>query len=77
MTPADGGAAFPNTGNSNWALEPEAGMSLRDWFAGRFAPVIVAAMAADQYETEGKDPATLAAEHAYRCADAMLAARGR
>jgi len=30
--------AFPNTGNANWGLAADEGMSLRDWFAGQAPP---------------------------------------
>ena len=60
--------AFPGNGRY--------GMTLRDWFAGQTAPIIIAAMAAGDYGTEGGEPAVVAANHAYRMADAMIAARG-
>lgn len=61
----DGGPAFPNTGNSNWDLRPEAGMSLRDWFAGQ---------ALASFNSAYRGPIG-DAERAYHIADAMLAAR--
>lgn len=61
-------AAFPNTGNSTWNLEPEAGMSLRDWFAGQ------ALAGSDFMECVGWTHIDLA-KYAYSLADAMLEAR--
>lgn len=72
-----GGPAFPNAGNSNWNLIPDAGMSLRDWFAGRAMQALAGDMAgviavADEH---GVNPTVLMARLAYGAADAMLAAR--
>ena len=68
----DGGPAFPcacdgfnNEGNP--VLQPFAGMSLRDWFAGQALKVAVG---------NGFDEATIAAA-CYRLADAMLAEGAR
>lgn len=67
----DGGPAFPvppnetEQQNMGWERCPT-GMSVRDWFAGQ----ALVALAENETITH-KD----AAEHAYRYADAMLAAR--
>lgn len=67
----DGGAAFPGAGN--------AGMSLRDYFAGQ----VIAGMMAnherlmiivEEFDTQ-EDAEKKIAEAAYKTADAMLAAR--
>lgn len=58
---SDGGQAFPTYST----LSPLQGMSLRDWFAGQ-----AIAGLASHYE-----PPELAAEIAFKVADAMLAAR--
>lgn len=60
--------AFPNIGNSTWNLQPAEGMSLRDWFAGQ------AMASTDTFQLEGWSLSEIA-EHYYRLADAMLAAR--
>lgn len=55
------------------AYEPDPGMSLRDWFAGQFAPV----MQANNYSNHPADRLTAAgiARASYAMADAMLAER--
>lgn len=73
MTKIDGGAAFPrpygNNGEPNhnyrFANDPQAGMSLRDWFA---------AQALSTLGRLSSSPSDIA-RNAYRIADAMLAAR--
>ena len=63
--PNDGGPAFPradDVANSN------AGMSLRDWFAGQ---ALAGILAKGDYYTED------AAKSAYFAADSMIAARGQ
>lgn len=72
-----GGPAFPNTGNSTWNLPPNAGMTLRDFFAGKAMQALASDMAgvvatADEH---GVNPTVLMARLAYGVADAMLAAR--
>ncbi|MEY9098853.1 hypothetical protein ABIA24_001762 [Sinorhizobium fredii] len=72
-----GGPAFPRPAGTNGAPHPsdrwennaQGGMSLRDWFAGQ---ALAGYLAADQLNHVGAD---LAAECAYRYADAMLAER--
>lgn len=66
QTPDDGGPAFPEPGlsglpNGEWIYR-RAGMSLRDWFAGQALS-----------QTIGSEEHR--ADHAYRIADAMIAAR--
>lgn len=64
----DGGPAFPT--------EFYSGMSLRDWFAGQALPQVMAIYDAANGHTIGADhfPRNCTA-HAYKMADAMLAAR--
>ena len=70
--PQDGGAAFAHSGtdgpNGYPGTPPQAGMSLRDYFAGQ------AIAWAGMKEWASYDEKH-AAERAYRMADAMLAAR--
>lgn len=65
----DGGPAFPHDnqelGGGHRTAQP--GMSLRDWFAGQ----ALVGLLHPGYETDSMN----APEHAYRLADAMLAAR--
>ena len=58
--------AFPNTGNSNWNLTPDPGMTLRDYFAGKALEAICPGW---------NQPAKEVASRAYAIADAMLTAR--
>lgn len=69
----NGGAAFPANPN-NAHCEP--GMSLRDYFAAKALPAIIAAYIEANGRCIGTDhfPGNTTA-HAYRVADAMLAAR--
>ena len=60
--------AFPNTGNSNWGMDPSLGMTLRDWFAGQ---VLASASALPL----GAGDCAHRAKVAYDQADAMLAVR--
>lgn len=70
MSKPENPSAFPNTGNSVWNLTPEAGMTLRDWFAGQ----ALIALADRRHDA----PRLLSvAEKAYVYADAMLAERAR
>ena len=65
----DGGPAFPSG--------IEAGMALRDYFAGQALPVILAPILASAFsdEEEARKGTTTVARAAYEMADAMLAAR--
>lgn len=67
-------SAFPNTGNSNWGMEPTAGMSLRDWFAGQALPAALKIGEADPRLTEHNFE-RIVALMSYGIADAMLSAR--
>ena len=67
--PDDGGPAFPSVGGPEYVKD--AGMSLRDWFAGQ-------ALAGLGTWNPGMYPDLQAkADFAYATADAMLKARGR
>lgn len=66
--------AFPNTGNSTWRMEPEYGMTLRDWFAGQAVNGFCSM--SDTTGTWSWLPRD-AAEEAYKLADAMLAERAK
>lgn len=80
-TPAEQGlkakeAAFPNTGNSNWEMNPAPGMSLRDWFAGQALSGLTSNTKwLETVNLKTDLPCTIAANAAYEFADAMLAAR--
>lgn len=68
MTPADGGAAFPQSEDSVYIAD-RSGMSLRDWFAGQ----ALAGLAASPMDM----PAEAYGLTAYAIADAMLAERAK
>jgi hypothetical protein len=66
-----GDPAFPGNGSREWQFE-HSGMWLRDWFAGQALAGILASEPEDvAYATN------VAAERAYRFADAMLAERSK
>ena len=67
----DGGAAFPNTGNSTWDMNTDPGMSLRDWFAGQALAGMLSAVPSDAPRIDVQHFAGLA----YAAADALLSAR--
>lgn len=67
--------AFPNTGNPTWGMEPDYGMSLRDWFAGQ--ALIGACMEVAREEHSLADLRMAMARSAYQVADAMLAERAK
>lgn len=80
--------AFPQTGNSTWSLEPSAGMTLRDWFAGQasLAPdsFTIAPPECEDWQDNDKSAAAWSDWHVRRAvawswayADAMLAERER
>lgn len=72
----DGGPAFPATGGRGplGAIQPESGMSLRDWFAGQaIYSVAIASVGLDSGEID--ELARRTAIDAYKFADAMLSAR--
>lgn len=72
----DGGPAFPGGelrfDDGDCKTPYNAGMSLRDWFAGQATIAICALVAANKHDIDG--PESVATD-AYRVADAMLAAR--
>lgn len=58
--------------------DPEAGMTLRDWFASQALPATLTAMANGQHGVQpGKTVMESAAADAYAMADAMLAERAK
>ena len=68
----DGGCAFPyvpHTPNSEYVLEYDPGMSLRDWFAGMAMMGIYANASSRIFKQEE------IASDAYRAADLMLEVR--
>ena len=70
----DGGPAFPMQDAATWQGH---GMTLRDYFAAKALPAIVAAYVEANGRCVGTDHIHYnCAAHAYRMADAMLAARG-
>lgn len=81
----DGGAAFPNSVQPDFQYA-EAGMTLRDWFAGQALVAIIKAEEAVDVDSI-KERARIRqrnhrakfrdAKRAYAIADAMLAARGQ
>ena len=72
MMTIGGGQAFPSTQplGGNGSTVSSAGMSLRDWFAGQ-------ALNGDASRERTHFNYDDIAEHAYRFADAMLAARSK
>lgn len=87
----DGGSAFPRpasignnylTGESGVVVDPQRGMSLRDWFAGQALAGELASQdgRSDAYSGKGTGIVTRDCMHefsvrCYRIADAMLRAR--
>lgn len=72
MSINDGGPAFPN--ESHLYTEQRIGMSLRDYFAAKAMPVIMAELIQCNTEAEAAD---FAAVIAYKMADAMLRERAK
>jgi hypothetical protein len=69
MSAPENPPAFPNTGNPTWGMEPDHGMSLRDYFAGQVAGHLAAKML-------GRDAGLREiAGASYEIADALLAER--
>ena len=66
-----GGAAFPCEGGSDSGLYADAGMTLRDYFAGQ----ALSGLCADPSNHDFYDSHEEAAETCYQIADAMLEAR--
>lgn len=83
MSKNDGGSAFPQSGYGQWAPMP--GMSLRDYFAAKFAASQVMMTSADRdfvnphnrYPENGHTVAEKVAKLSYELADAMLAERAK
>lgn len=77
----DGGQAFPSQqldASGMPQYEAQSGMSLRDYFAAKALPAIVAAYVEANGRCVGTDHIHYnCAAHAYKMADAMLAARGQ
>lgn len=67
-----GGAAFPQSGFGQWA--PEGGATLRDYFAAKALQGLIAGAMSDGSIWD-EESASMASQHAYAVADAMLAAR--
>ncbi len=77
MTSANGGPAFPVPGLQH--DEDFNGMSLRDYFAARALPAVIAAAFIDGVASRsngGDVTESIIAQQSYHFADAMLAARG-
>ena len=70
--------AFPcldDNGNGLYMRDP--GMTLRDYFAGQALPAAIMRNYGNDWGKDGVRHLPLAAEWAYRAADAMLTARSR
>ena len=76
MSAPDGGPAFPVPTD---VYHTNLGMSLRDWFAGQALNGIVQDCMFERLIPDGggKTETDLAAERAYKMADAMLKARSQ
>lgn len=72
----DGGPAFPISVQPDFQYV-EAGMSLRDWFAGQALAGLIASGRSAYDLADSDQQAAYAAFRAYTAADAMLAARER
>lgn len=72
----DGGPAFPISVQPDFQYA-EAGMSLRDWFAGQALAGLIASGRSAYDLADSDQQAAYAAFRAYTAADAMLAARER
>ena len=83
MSRDSGGPAFPLPILGEWGrANSNPGMSLRDWFAGQFAPVMLIDQdqrfaLADMSKEQGIGMGRLIAETAYALADDMLAERSK
>ena len=78
MSEPENPPAFPRTGegfgNPHY---DEAGMSLRDWFAGQVLPFAASRDYRTDWGPAGTGHATQAARFAYQIADAMLTERSK
>jgi hypothetical protein len=77
----DGGAAFPNSVQPDFQYA-EAGMTLRDWFAGQALAGVMASPDGSVFRyvietAKTTSPAPAVAALAYELADAMLAERSK
>lgn len=76
MSAKDGGPAFPTTPKGEIVGGVAGGMSLRDWFAGQALAAVLRLYAENNDCGIGTDHLLRNCPiHAYRIADAMLAAR--
>lgn len=74
---SDGGSAFPIQSGVDGILNPEPGMSLRDWFAGQALAGILAGGFANTIPHDDVNGGGDAAFFAYQYADAMIARRDK
>ena len=65
-----GGPAFPVECNIENGFRDDTGMTLRDWFAGQ---ALMGLMASERATDDAQYQPDVAADRAYRMADAMLA----
>ncbi|MGV2099011.1 hypothetical protein [Rhizobium sp. 21-4511-3d] len=65
-----GGPAFPVECNIVSGYRDDSGMTLRDWFAGK---ALMGLMASERATDDAQYQPDMAADRAYRMADAMLA----
>jgi hypothetical protein len=84
MTTNDGGPAFPRpasigndyvTGESGVVVDPQMGMSLRDWFAGQALGHLLQPVIAAMHQGHPAPSSADVAKICYQLADAMLKAR--
>ena len=77
----NGGPAFPVPGLSNLPngdfIYPEAGMTLRDYFAAHAIPALIANSALNPRAFSCADALKMCASSAYAIADAMLKERAK
>ena len=74
MAKTNGGRAFPRAGvpgnQGMWESSPEDGMTLRQWYAGKVIPTIIARTDTQVHDIDGA--IQRAAKLAFRIADAMI-----
>ncbi len=81
----DGGPAFPRPLVTSeqplhfeeWELAPQAGMTLRDWFAGMAFQGLCSSLANRAVDVSSPFDHAMFAYESYKAADAMLAKRGK
>ena len=71
----DGGPAFPTSHSPNYPQEIGGGLSIRDWFAGMALQGWLASYDCRSVHPVTNETELCVANHAYKMADAMLAAR--